>query len=132
MQGEPGWLITNFTTESGESARPLYRIVGLIGVDPGASLYRLCGPTSGICVAGHDIGGYTPSAAERATPPKPGGNMIAAFCRRERMLTYLGASMGGITSPDDPRFRALIRNATRQLLPHRDPSQEGQNRDLDI
>ena len=132
MQGQPGWMVTNFTTTPGETARPLYRIVWLIGVDAGTSLYRLCGPTSGINVAGYNIGGYSPSDAERAAPPKPGNRIIAAFCRRERMMTYLGASMGGITSPDDPRFRALIRTATRQLLPHRDPSQEGQNRDLDI
>lgn len=132
MQGLPGWMVTNFTTAPGETARPLYRVVWLIGVDAGTSLYRLCGPTSGISVAGYNIGAYTPSTAERALPPKPGNTMIAAFCRRERMMTYLGASIGGITSPDDPRFRDLIKVATRQLLPHRDSSQQGQNRDLDI
>ena len=132
MQGQPGWMVTNFTTTPGETARPLYRVVWLIGVDAGTSLYRLCGPTSGINIAGYNIGGYAPTAAERATPPKPGNSMIAAFCRRERMMSYLGASIGGITSPDDPRFRELIKTATRQLLPHRDPSQGGQNRDLDI
>ncbi len=132
MQGQPGWMVTNFTTTPGETARPLYRVVWLIGVDAGTSLYRLCGPTSGISVAGYNIGAYTPSAAERAAPPKPGNKMFAALCRRERMMSYLGATIGDITSPDDPRFRALIRTATRQLLPHRGPSQQGQNRDLDI
>ena len=132
MQGQPGWMVTNFTTTPGETARPLYRVVWIIGVDAGTSLYRLCGPTSGINIAGYNIGGYTPSDAERAAPPKPGNKMFAALCRRERMMSYLGATIGDITSPDDPRFRALIRTATRQLLPHRDPSQQGQNRDLDI
>ena len=132
MQGQPGWMVTNFTTTPGESARPLYRVVWLIGVDAGTSLYRLCGPTSGINIAGYNVGAYTPSDAERAAPPKPGTKVIAAFCRRERMMTYLGASIGGITSPDDPRFREFIKTATRQLLPHRDPSHQGQSRDLDI
>lgn len=132
MQGLPGWMVTNFTTAPGETARPLYRVVWLIGVDAGTSLYRLCGPTSGISIAGYNIGAYTPSTAGRAAPPKPGNTMIAAFCRRERMMSYLGASIGSIASPDDPRFRELIRTATRQLLPHRDSSQQGQNRDLDI
>ncbi len=47
-------------------------------------------------------------------------------------MTYLGASIGGITSPDDPRFRDLIKVATRQLLPHRDPSQQGRGRNMAI
>ena len=72
MQGQPGWMVTNFTTTPGESARPLYRVVWLIGVDAGTSLYRLCGPTSGINIAGYNVGAYTPSDAERAAPPKAG------------------------------------------------------------
>jgi hypothetical protein len=44
--------------------------------------------------------------------------MVAALCRgTDHALTYLSASVDGVTGPDDPRFREFLRHATVQLFP---------------
>jgi hypothetical protein len=45
-------------------------------------------------------------------------SMVAALCRgTDHALTYLSASIDGVTGPDDPRFRQFLRQATVQLFP---------------
>lgn len=45
-------------------------------------------------------------------------SMVAALCRgTDHALTYLSASIDGVTGPDDPRFHAFLRQATLQLFP---------------
>jgi hypothetical protein len=44
--------------------------------------------------------------------------MVAALCRgTDHALTYLTASIDGVTGPDDPRFRSFLRQSTVQLFP---------------
>jgi len=44
--------------------------------------------------------------------------MVAALCRgTDHALTYLSASIDGVNSPDDPRFRQFLRQTTVQLFP---------------
>ena len=55
--------------------------------------------------------------------------MVAALCRGTgHALTYLSASIDGVTGPDDPRFRRFLRQATVQLFPTQtDESRERQH-----
>lgn len=44
--------------------------------------------------------------------------MIAALCGgNQHALTYLSASVDGVTGPNDPRFRQFLRQTTVQLFP---------------
>jgi len=45
-------------------------------------------------------------------------SMVAALCGgRDHALTYLSASIDGVTGPNDPRFRQFLRQTTVQLFP---------------
>ena len=128
MQGLPGWIVTNFTLEPDDSARELYRVVWLVGVPANTSLYAICGASPGLF-------GYGAATVENEieVPPGAGNNVMAAFCRRGQMMSYMVASLGDIGSTEDPRFRSLVRVATRVLFPQRDPNIDGSNDgDFDI
>jgi hypothetical protein len=43
--------------------------------------------------------------------------VLAGFCRGDRALTYLAASTGPASGPDDPAFRYFLRQVTAQALP---------------
>ena len=44
--------------------------------------------------------------------------LVAALCRgTDHALTYLSASIDGVTGPNDPRFREFLRQTTVQLFP---------------
>lgn len=50
-------------------------------------------------------------------------SMVAALCRGGgAALTYLVASIDGVTGPDDPRFQRFLRQSTVQLFPPRNPN----------
>ena len=110
MDDQPGWLVTNYTTTPGETARGLYRVVWLFGVPANTSIYAICTDRYGAAV---DAGG---------------GSMMAAFCRGDKPLSYLGGTLADIETPDDRRFTGLVRIATRQLFPHFDPNKDDRDK----
>lgn len=57
--------------------------------------------------------------------------MVAALCRgTDHALTYLSASIDGVTGPDDPRFRQFLRQATVQLFPTQTDESRERQRDM--
>ncbi len=57
--------------------------------------------------------------------------MIAALCGgNQHALTYLSASIDGVTGPDDPRFRQFLRQATVQLFPAQTDESRDRQRDM--
>ncbi len=117
MRGTPGWFVANYTTTPNETARELYRVVWLIGVAKNTSIYAICrGVPGDISVDGNTEGAST------------GRTVLAALCRRERIMSYLGGALGNIASVDDPQFKDFIKVATRQLFPRRDPNRSGGRR----
>lgn len=58
-------------------------------------------------------------------------SMVAALCRgTDHALTYLTASIDGVTGPDDPRFRAFLRQSTVQLFPKETDQTRERQRDM--
>lgn len=62
-------------------------------------------------------------------PPAPAGTpgagydvkLLAAFCASGGRITSLTAGVDGVTGPDDPAFRAFIRQVTFALFPPNNP-----------
>jgi hypothetical protein len=56
-------------------------------------------------------------------------SIVAALCRgTDHALSYLSASIDGVTGPDDPRFRSFLRQTAVQLFPAQtDESRERQH-----
>ncbi len=114
MRGTPSCFVANYTTTPNESARELYCVVWLIGVAKNTSIYAICrGVPGDISVDGNTEGASA------------GRTVLAALCRRERIMSYLGGALGNIASVDDPQFKDFIKVATRQLFPRRDPNRSG-------
>ncbi len=114
MRGTPGWFAANYTTTPNETARELYRVVWRIGVANNASIYAICRGVPGDTSGDGDIGGAS-----------SGRTVLAALCRRERIMSNLSGTLGNIASDDDPRFKDFIKVATRQLFPRRNPTRSG-------
>ena len=114
MRGTPGWFTANYTTTPNETARGLYRVVWRIGVAKNASIYAICRDVPGDTSGDGDIGGAS-----------SGRTVLAALCRRERIMSKLSGTLGNIASVDDPQFKDFIKVATRQLLPRRNPNRSG-------
>ncbi len=54
--------------------------------------------------------------------------IAAAFCSRDTFETSVWGRVARTATPEDPEFKALIRQMTTQLFPNRDPN-ERDNRD---
>lgn len=108
MQGQHWGQKTNFTTTPGPSVRNSYRVVMLFNPPRNLNGMRLCD---------------TPAAELPAEPPGDVITLYGAFCREKKSLTEIKGRAAGITSPDDPRFGALVGRVTNGLFPP--------NRDLD-
>lgn len=43
--------------------------------------------------------------------------IYSVFCQYERVLSEVGGSVSGVSGPDDPKFRSLVRQVTASLFP---------------
>lgn len=107
MGDQPGWFVTRYTLDPGETARGLYKVVWLFGVPANTSIYGICRKDAAPAIGKGEV-------------------VMAAFCRGERALSYLAGRMGAVDSVDDPGFRRFVRMATRALFPFVDPARDGQ------
>jgi hypothetical protein len=94
-------LRTRFTTQPGESAIKLYRVVLRFGAEPGVS--------PPIC------GAATPTFDTAARPVR----VHAAFCRGEQILTE-AVGFVNANAASDPAFRTNVAAVSRELFPLRD------------
>ncbi|MFM2129276.1 MAG: hypothetical protein RL477_822 [Pseudomonadota bacterium] len=97
MQGHNSGGRTNFTATPGPSAAPGMRVVMAFDTVPAAST---------IC-----------EAASLAPAKDPGVTLQAAWCFDGRVDSYVIARTGPVKGPEDPAFRALVAQATRDLFP---------------
>lgn len=51
-----------------------------------------------------------------AAPPRDEVRLFGVFCNGARALAHVTGGVVGVSAPDDPRFVALIRAATRDLF----------------
>lgn len=51
------------------------------------------------------------------TATGPDVYMVAAFCFGDRLMSESAGRATGLTGPDDPRFRSLVRGVTLALIP---------------
>jgi hypothetical protein len=91
---------SNFTTAPGASAEKNLRVVVSFGRRP---------DNRGLC---------TLKPGDRVTVDRSGITEVhAAWCWSERVDSEVSSYVTAITSLDDPRFRALFSQATRELFP---------------
>lgn len=51
--------------------------------------------------------------------------LLAAFCSGDVVMSEASGKVGGVTGPDDPKFRALVRAVTTALIPADDRKNVG-------
>ncbi|MCK6454105.1 MAG: hypothetical protein L6R19_25090 [Alphaproteobacteria bacterium] len=70
-----------------------------------------------------------PLAVGDAGPRAPTGGarveLVATYCRGDRPMTQVTASLDGASGPDDPRFQDFIKQVTLSLFPSRNPDMQG-------
>ena len=59
------------------------------------------------------------------TPSTQTTSMLAVFCQDGHPLSYSTGYVGGLRSPADPRFRQLIKQVSRAMIPGYDDLREG-------
>ena len=64
-------------------------------------------------------------AGPRAPVGSARGELVATYCRGDRPMTQVTASLDGVGGPDDPRFRDFIKQVTLSLFPSRNPDMQG-------
>jgi hypothetical protein len=99
MRGQNAGGITNFTTSPGPSAEGNLKVV--------LAFNTTLAPTK-ICDDG-----------TLAAAPGDGTTLQAAWCFGDRLDSYVVARAGAINGVDDPAFRTLVAEATRELFPPR-------------
>ena len=95
----------DFVTVKPEGFRSPYRIVMVFDDTQGYTTAKLCKEGTSV-------------------EPGTGGEFVkvhAALCAGEQPLTGVNGRVGEVTSPDDPKFRQLIRQITTNLLPPYNP-----------
>ena len=111
MHGRHGGPPTEFTTTPSERARTSYRIVLVFGAPQYFGAQSACG-------------GVKPDAPAVSTGRI---DIQAAFCHKERPLSYARVSFGPISGPFDARLNDAVGEATLSLVPPYDPDYKEQN-----
>ena len=111
MHGHHGGPPTEFTTIPSDTTRSDYRIVFVFGAPSDVGSKSAC--------AGGAVGTNTGSTG-RVT-------IQAAFCHKERPLSYARVSFGPISGPFDSRLASAVEQATLSLIPPYDPDYKQQN-----
>jgi hypothetical protein len=120
-----------FAIPSDQMAKVVYDSVapsgGIVGNGQGPRLHYAFGPDATNFNLACGAAGTNGRVNDRIT-------MIAALCGgNQHALTYLSASIDGVSGPNDPRFRDFLRQATVQLFPKQtDESRERQRNQLCI
>jgi hypothetical protein len=95
----------DFVTTKPEGFRSPYRIVLVFDATRGYTEAKLCKDGKSI-------------------EPGTGGDYVkvnAALCAADQPLTGVNGRVGGLTGPDDPKFRRLMSQITTNLLPPYNP-----------
>ncbi len=95
-----------FVTQAPEDYKSPYRVVMLFDPKETMSSHELC---TGEPEAGDPDGGVI--------------KVAAALCAQDIHETSVWGTVARTSSPDDPEFKALIRQMTTQLFPNEDPNQ---------
>lgn len=96
MRGHNSGGATNFSTTPGPTAARDLRVVMAFNVAPAAAICK----------------------ATALSPDGEGGTTLqAAWCYGERVDSYVIARTGTLKGIDDPAFRTLVGQATRELFP---------------
>lgn len=111
MRGRHGGPPTEFTTTPSERARTDYRIVMVFGAPQYFGARAAC--------AG--------KKAEMAQVPSGRIDIQAAFCHKERPLSYARVTFGPISGALDSRLASAVGQATLNLVPRYDPDPKDQN-----
>ena len=111
MHGHHGGPPTEFTTTPSKTTRKDYRIVFVFGAPPNVGSKSAC--------AGSAHGATTASTGRLS--------IQAAFCHKDRPLSYARVSFGPIAGPFDPRLASAVEQATLSLIPPYDPDYKEQN-----
>jgi hypothetical protein len=106
-----GPAVAFVTTPPEDFASP-YRVVLVFDAAPAYSDHTLCGAALGVLEA-------------RTEDPL---RVHAALCAGSKPLTTLRGQVSGVAGPEDPRFHALIRQITLNLLPPYNPDRRDSNR----
>jgi hypothetical protein len=120
-----------FAIPSDQMAKIVYEAVApsgaLVGNGQGPRIHYAFGP---------DATNFNLACSASGTTGQVNGriSMIAALCGgNQHALTYLSASIDGVTGPNDPRFRQFLRQTTVQLFPKQtDESRERQRENMCI
>jgi hypothetical protein len=98
---ERTWLPpVNFTARPKNEASPGYRVVMAFGAPDTMGARALCAA----------------AAPDYAVAPGS-GRLEAAFCWENRVIARTSVEVEAITDASDPRLRAAVRTATRELFP---------------
>ena len=100
MTGSHFGQIVDFVTTPPEGFRSPYRIVMVFDATQGYTPLKLCGETRSI----------EPGIGETV-------HVQTALCAAEKPLTAVSGRVSNATGPDDPKFRHLISQITRNILP---------------
>ena len=109
MQDRHFGAVTHFTTTPAANARRKFRMVMMF--DPPRAL-------AGVALCG-DVAALPPSRADGRL------RLLTAFCARDYLEVEVAASMPRVDSPEAPAFGGMIGAVMRDLLPDRDPGEEG-------
>jgi hypothetical protein len=117
-----------FAIPSDQMAKVVYDAVApsgaAVGNGQGPRLHYAFGP---------DATNFNLACSASGTTGRVNGRitMVAALCRgTDHALTYLSASIDGVSGPDDPRFRQFLRQTTVQLFPAQTDESRERQRDL--
>ena len=111
MHGHHGGPPTDFTTTPSQTTRKDYRIVFVFDAPENVGSNSACS-------------GSAPGSVSASNGRV---NIQAAFCHRERPLSYARVSFGPISGPFDPRLASAVEQATLSLIPPYDPDYKEQN-----
>jgi len=100
----------DFTTTPGESARRAYRVVMVF--------------VPAVPVVGQALCAAPPPSGSRPVAGPDPVALQAAFCHGGNMLSSAYGEVRGAASPDDPAFRRLVAQVSRQMFPYRNPDTE--------
>ncbi|MDX1710221.1 MAG: hypothetical protein R3316_03690 [Rhodovibrionaceae bacterium] len=111
MEGANAGPAVPFVSEKPEGVSPLYRL--RVGLNAGISAEGLCRAEGPGQEAAQQSAG-----AQRI-------DAVMAFCSGEKRISSVRGHANGITGPEDPTLRSLLRIMTGEILPQRDPNRIG-------
>ena len=110
MQDRHFGASTHFTTNPSDNARRMFRVVMMFDPPEALAGGALCGDVADL---------------PRASRADGRLRLLTAFCADDYLESEVAASMPRVGSPDAPAFGGMIGAVMRDILPTRDPGEEG-------